>query len=470
MNVPTHTTPYFPIMLSIGKGIVLVVGGGKTAASKVHLLRASGIQVHVVCPTLCSSLQRLAQKGDITHIVTHVQPENFILLLKTKDYRLVYLATDDHALNTTLTSLCEERNILACAVDNPAISHFITPAIVHRGHVQIAISTGGAAPILARHIRTLIESILPHGIDSLARFMDTQKERLRKILPDTRQRRRIWEQFVEGSGGHMACRQHYTQAEQELDKLLNTPHKPRGEVWLVGAGPGDPELLTLSALRLMQQADVVLYDYLVTPDILNLIRRDAERIPVGKKHHQHTLSQEEINAELIRHAQNGHRVLRLKGGDPFIFGRGGEELKALTDSHIPVRVIPGISAANGCAAYAGIPLTHRDCAHSCLFITGHTQSDTPLTLDENTIALRHQTIVIYMGLLSLPSICTQLIAHGLPLDWPAAAIEQGTTPEQRVIVGTLTSLPDLATYHHLTPPALLIIGKVVQYRISSVSL
>ncbi|MBO6035620.1 MAG: uroporphyrinogen-III C-methyltransferase [Acetobacter sp.] len=468
MSILSHTTPYFPIMLHIGKGAVLVVGGGEVAANKVHLLRGIDIQVHVVCPTLCSSLRSLARRGEITHIATPIHPQNFIPLLKTSPYRLVYLATNDHALNATLTALCEEHSLLACAVDNPAISHFITPAIIHRGIVQISISTGGVAPVLARHIRALIERAIPHGIDSLARFMDTQKERLRKLFPDTRQRRRIWDQFLEGMGAYMARKQHYAQAEQELDKLLNTPHKPRGEVWLVGAGPGDPDLLTLSALRLMQQADVVLYDYLVTPDILNLVRRDAERIPVGKMCHQHTLSQEEINAELIRRAQNGQRVLRLKGGDPFIFGRGGEELKALTDYHIPVRIVPGISAANGCAAYAGIPLTHRDYAHSCLFITGHTKSDTPLTLEDRTISFRNQTIVIYMGLSSLSSICTQLIAHGLPSNWPAAIIEQGTTPDQRVITGTLTTLPDLVTHHHITPPALLIIGKVVQYRISSV--
>ncbi|MBR2124171.1 MAG: uroporphyrinogen-III C-methyltransferase [Acetobacter sp.] len=469
MTTPPNTTLWFPIMLRVGEDPALVIGGGKIAASKIHLLHTVGIRVHVVAPTLCSSLHHLVQKKDITHQTTHIQPETFLSLLNAQHYRLVYLATDDHSLNATLAALCKEQGILACAVDNPKASHFITPALVHRGLVQIAISTGGAAPVLACYIRSLIERIIPHGISALAQFMSTQKKRLHILFPDPKQRRHIWEQFLEGIGGPMACQGHYTQAQQVLETLItSSPHKPTGEVWLVGAGPGDPDLLTLAALRLMQNADVVLYDHLVTPDILNLVRRDAKRIPVGKTYQQHTLSQEEINAELIRYAQAGQRVLRLKGGDPFIFGRGGEELQALTDCHIPVRVIPGISAANGCAAYAGIPLTHRDCAQSCLFITGHTKADGSLTLEWSAIALRHQTIVIYMGLSILPSLCTQLITHGLPPDWPAAIIEQGTTPAQRVITGTLTSLPELVRQHDFITPSLLIVGKVVQHRVPPV--
>jgi uroporphyrin-III C-methyltransferase/precorrin-2 dehydrogenase/sirohydrochlorin ferrochelatase len=256
-------------------------------------------------------------------------------------------------------------------------------------------------------------------------------------------------------------------ARNELDRILDQGHARTGEVWLVGAGPGNPDLLTLAALRLMQDADSVLYDNLVGPDILNYVRRDAERVFVGKQTNNHTLPQDGINAELIRRAKAGERVLRLKGGDPFIFGRGGEEIEALMAAGVPFRIIPGISAANGCAAYAGIPLTHRDCAQACLFITGHARADGTLNLAWETIALRSQTIVIYMGLTLVAQLCARLVEHGLPADWPAAIVEGGTLPHQRVLSGTLSTLPQQVADNHITSPALIIVGQVVQHRVVS---
>ena len=451
-------------MLRMADAPALVVGGGQVAANKVRLLLGAGAQVHVVSATLCAELRQLADEGAITHKATHARPEDAATLLAPR-YRLAYLATDDRGLNSALATLCQDHGIPVCAVDDPEISSFITPAIVSRGAVQIAVSTGGAAPVLARRLRARIEEIMPAGLGRLAAFMQAQRHWLREKLPDPAERRQLWERFLDGMGGHLARQGQTQQARQELDSLLAN-HTQRGEVWLVGAGPGDPDLLTLAALRLMQDADAVLYDNLVAPGILDYVRRDAERIFVGKSRNKHTLPQEGINAELVRRAQAGQRVLRLKGGDPFIFGRGGEEMETLAASGVPFRIVPGISAANGCASYAGIPLTHRDCAQSCLFMTGHAKADGSITLDWDAVARHNQTVVIYMGLSTLPHICARLTAHGLPPDWPAALVERGTTPDQRVITGTLETLPDLAIQQKASSPALLIIGQVINHRVS----
>ncbi|MCP1213723.1 siroheme synthase CysG [Acetobacter okinawensis] len=465
MKASFERTSWFPIMLRLEGARVLVAGGGNVAANKVQLLVPTGALVDILAPTLTPELERLVADGKARLIREEASVKTLTSLLP--GCRMVYLATSNRALNAELSALCQSMNIPVCAVDDPEVSSFITPAMTTRGAVQIAVSTGGAAPVLARRLRAKIEEIMPAGLHRLAAFMQNSRTALRTQVPDSALRRRIWEHFLDGTGGPLAMSGDTQAAQQELERIVREDQRRTGEVWLVGAGPGDPDLLTLAALRLMQDADSVLYDNLVGPDILNFVRRDAERVFVGKQTNNHTLPQDGINAELIRRAKEGERVLRLKGGDPFIFGRGGEEIEALVDAGIPFRIIPGISAANGCAAYAGIPLTHRDCAQACLFITGHARADGTLNLAWETIALRSQTIVIYMGLTLIHQLCARLVEHGLPADWPAAVVERGTLPQQRVFCGTLSTLPQQVADNKVSSPALVIVGEVVRHRVIS---
>jgi uroporphyrin-III C-methyltransferase/precorrin-2 dehydrogenase/sirohydrochlorin ferrochelatase len=353
-------------------------------------------------------------------------------------------------------------NVPVGVVDDPEPSTVITPAIVDRAPLQIAISSGGAAPVLSRRLRERIETLLPGGLGRLAGFMHGHRQRVKNAVPED-ERRALWERFLDGPGAEAVLRGDDATAEHELDRAL-AGRPASGEVYLVGAGPGDPDLLTFRALRLMQQADVVLYDRLLPEPILELVRRDAERIFVGKRRSLHTVPQDEINAELVRRAKAGQRVLRLKGGDPFIFGRGGEEIETLAAAGIPFQVVPGVTAANGCAAYAGIPLTHRDYAQACIFVTGHARADGELDLPWDNLARRGQTIVIYMGLGAIDAVCNKLIAHGLPRDWPAALVEEGTQPTQRVIAATLGDLPAQVMAADVAGASLVIVGEVVRLR------
>jgi len=454
-----HRPAYLPIALRLDGARTLVIGGGEVAANKTHLLLSNRASVTVVAPTLNTEMQNWADQNRIHVLPIHATPETLPPLLP--ETRLIFAATNDRATNRMVATLARAANIPVCVVDDPAPSTFITPALVNRDPIQIAISTGGAAPVLARRLRTQIESLVPETIGQLADFMQAHRPYMREKAPEALTRRRAWENFVDGPGAEAALAGENATARIALDSAIENA-SPEGEVWLVGAGPGDPDLLTLAALRLMQNCDSVLYDQLIPDTILERVRRDAERVFVGKRMSHHILPQGGINAEMIRRARNGERVLRLKGGDPFIFGRGGEEIEALTAAGIRTRVIPGITAASGCGAYAGIPLTHRDCAQSCLFVTGHARADGELDLPWNSIARKGQTVVFYMGLSSLPALCTQLQAHGLPPDWPAALIERGTQPTQNVITATLATLPDATKA--ATSPALLIVGEVVLRR------
>ncbi|MFT8776916.1 MAG: siroheme synthase CysG [Gluconacetobacter liquefaciens] len=457
---------WFPIALRLRDARVLVVGGGGIALNKVRLLLAHAARIEVLAPTLDDALTALRDTGDIHHIPAEAHPEQLDTL--RPGCRLGYAATDDRTVNRAVAARADALHIPVCAVDDPTPSSFITPAQIHRGPVRIAISTGGAAPVLARRLRERIEAVMPAGLDGLARFLRDARAHVVTRCPDIDRRRRVWEAFLDGRGAEAAQRGDTETARQILDHLLDdTP--VTGEVWLVGAGPGDPDLLTLRALHLMQNADSVLYDQLLPPDLLDRVRRDATRVFVGKQRDRHTMPQEQINAELIRRARKGERVLRLKGGDPFIFGRGGEEIEALMDAGIPFQVVPGITAASGCAAYAGIPLTHRDCAQSCLFVTGHARKDGTLDLPWARMAGSGQTIAIYMGVSALPDLCAMLVRHGLPPDWPAAIIERGTRPDQRVLTGTLDTLPPLARASNVGSPALILVGEVVRHRVISSS-
>lgn len=454
MKLPSW--PYYPVFLRLERQRVLLVGGGEVAARKLRLLRRAGARVDVVAEHLNDEIAAQCASGEATHLAPHFAPE------QVAGARLIIAATSNTELNRRVAEAAEAATIPVNVVDDAALSSFVTPSIVDRAPLLIAISTGGAAPVLARRLRERIEAMLPVAYGRLADFMHRWRDRVRARVDGTA-RRALWEAFLDGRAAERVLVGDEAGAEADLCRMMDG-ESAGGEVYLVGGGPGDPDLLTFKALRLMQRCDVVLHDRLISPQVLDLVRRDARRIFVGKARSRHAVPQEDINAELVRLAKSGLRVLRLKGGDPFIFGRGGEEIDTLMAHGVPFQVVPGITAANGCAAYAGIPLTHRDYAQACVFVTGHARKDGTLDLHWDQLARRGQTLVVYMGLNSLPELCAQLIEHGLPRDWPAAMIEQGTSPQQRVIAATLDELPGRVTAAGLSGPSLLIVGEVVRLR------
>ena len=387
------------------------------------------------------------------------------------DAILVIAATSNPIVNQEVSEAAQRLRIPVNVVDNPALCSFIMPSILDRAPILVAVSSGGASPVLTRLLRARLETLIPSAYGRLAAFAGDFRERVKLRFSHPETRRRFWESVLQGPFAEMVFAGKDRAAKAYLEDLLENKAdnsvqqevsgEAQGEVYLVGAGPGDPELLTFRAMRLMQQADVVVYDRLVSPEILDMVRRDAPRIYAGKERSKHTMPQESINELLVRLAKEGKRVLRLKGGDPFIFGRGGEEIETLSSQGIPFQVVPGITAATGAASYAGIPLTHRDYAQSCIFVTGHLK-DGSVDLDWPMLARPNQTIVIYMGLLGLPLLCHQLIEHGLPAETPAAIVQQGTTRTQRVLTGSLATLPDLTASAKLMPPTLIIVGEVVK--------
>lgn len=451
---------YLPLWLKLRNRPCLVVGGGPVAARKVDTLLRAEAQVTVVAPNLGPELQQHTQAG---RVHSRLQP---FTATDLHGCVLAIAATNDPAVNQQVADAAAALGIWYNVVDQPALCNFIFPAIVDRSPLIAAISTGGAAPVLARRVKAQLESTLPASYGRLARLAADYRERVRQLLHDPLRRRHFWETILQGPVAELMLAGQDAQAETALHATL-AHHAAEttavGAVYLVGAGPGDPDLLTFRALRLMQQADVLVYDRLVSPEVLALCRKDAEKIYAGKERNRHALAQHQINQLLVDLARSGRQVVRLKGGDPFIFGRGGEELETLLDAGIPFQVVPGITAASGCASYAGIPLTHRDYAHSCVFVAGHRKDDQDAP-DWRSLVAPMQTVVIYMGLAGLDSICRQLIAHGAPPERPAALIQQGTTRRQRVWCGTLTSLPGLVHAEDVKPPTLIIIGDVVRLR------
>ncbi len=448
----------YPIFLDLESRHVLVVGGGRVAARKVSRLLECGARVSLVAEDCCEALRERIARGELEY-----RPGCF----RESDLdaqALVFAATNDPESNARIALLARQRGRLVNVADAPELCDFITPSVIRREPVQIAISTGGASPVLSRLLRSRLEALIPRSFGRLAALMADFRHKVHARISDSVQRRRFWERALDGAVAELLYAGHEQQAFRELETLLSgTPGEaaPIGEVYLVGAGPGDPDLLTFRALRLMQQTDVVVYDRLVAPAILELVRQDAERIYAGKERAMHSLPQEQINTLLVRLAREGKRVLRLKGGDPFIFGRGGEEIETLTEEGIPFQVVPGITAASGSASYAGIPLTHRDHAQACLFVTGHLK-DGSMDLNWDALVQPAQTIVVYMGLQALPVLCQELIARGLPASRPAALVQQATTENQRVLCGTLATLPDIVAAADVQPPSLLIIGDVVR--------
>ena len=445
---------YLPIFVNLKEQNCLVVGAGTIATRKIACLASAGAKITVIAKEISPSV---ASMKDLTLIQKSFVPSDL------QSFKLVVSATNNDETNRLVAQSAKQQNIWVNVVDNPELCSFIFPAIIDRSPIIAAVSSGGAAPVLARLLRAKIESIIPSSYGQLATLASQFRKTVQQQINSPTQRRMFWEHVLQGHIAELVFAGKNQQAAQQIEQLIkNTENiQPVGEVYLIGAGSGAVDLLTFRALRLLQQADVVVYDRLVTPEILDLARRDSDKIYVGKQRKHHTLPQESINHLLADLAKSGKRVARLKGGDPFIFGRGGEEIETLMQQGIPFQVVPGITAASGCATYAGIPLTHRDHAQSCTFVTGHLK-DGSVHLNWTQLAAPNQTIVIYMGLVGLTQICQSLIAHGSPNDLPIALIQQGTTANQRVIIGTLEGLPAQVEKLDIKPPTLIIIGTVVK--------
>ena len=469
---------YFPLFADLHGRRVLVVGGGEVAERKVRLLLEAGAEVSIVSPELTPwladktsgayagalSRARVGEggrspgegpiSGSVTRIAGRFDPAHLDGAI------LAIAATNDPAVNARVAQAGRERNVLVNVVDVAELSSFIVPAIVDRSPLVIAISTGGVAPVLARLVRERIETTIDESFGALAGLLQRWRSRIKSALPDVGARRRFYEKVVRGTVAQAVRARQAEAAEAELQSLLTEAHAPqRGSVTLVGAGPGDPGLLTLNALRAMQQADVILHDRLVSEDVLSLARRDADRISVGKMAGGHSVGQGRIHELMLEHARAGHHVVRLKGGDPFIFGRGGEELEFLAAHGIPFQVVPGITAALACGAYAGIPLTHRDHAQSVRLVTAHT-GDALDGLDWPALAQERQTLALYMGVAGLEKIGEQLVAHGRGASTPVAVVENGSRADQRVTITNLCELSAVAREGGIRSPALVIVGEV----------
>jgi len=447
---------FLPIFFDIKHRDCLVVGGGEIAARKIVLLLQAKANITVVAPSLDDTLKHQCDQRIVSHCQKNFQPEDIV------GFVLVIAATNNPAVNQLVSESAKKLNIPVNVVDNPELCTFIMPAIVDRSPILIALSSSGKSPVLIRLLRARLETLIPAAYGRLAEYAGQFREKVKQHFSHANKRRIFWEDMLQGAFAEKVLAGKELEAKDYLENALlqEDNDTKQGEVYLVGAGPGNPDLLTFRAMHLMQKADVVVYDRLVSSEILNMVRRDASRIYAGKERSKHTIPQESINHLLVRLAQEGKRVLRLKGGDPFIFGRGGEEIETLTSHQIPFQVVPGITAASGVASYAGIPLTHRDYAQSCIFVAGHLKNN-QIDLDWPALARPHQTIVIYMGLVGLPHLCQQLIVHGLSDTTPAAIIQQGTTDTQKIVVGTLNTLAELTTAANLTPPTLIIVGNVV---------
>ena len=453
---------YFPFFLQLDQLPCLIVGGGSVAERKLDLLIKAKADITVISLGFSDYILDLAK----THNIRCIKKEYSNKILEENKYNFVISATNDVSLNERVAKDCKKYNIIVNVVDQPEICDFIFPSILERGDITVAVSTGGASPVLARVLRTKLETMVPGSYGELAEIVSANRIKVREKMKRFSSNKIFWEKMLNGKFLELVLSGKTDEAKSFLDEQIDNFDEDianQGEVYLVGAGPGDPDLLTFKALRLMQQADIALYDRLVHPSIVDLIRRDATKIYVGKERDNHVVRQEEINELLVKHAKEGKKVLRLKGGDPFIFGRGGEEIETLADEKIAFQVVPGITSASGCSTYSGIPLTHRDYAQSCIFVTGHLKKG-KLELDWEKLIQENQTIVFYMGLVSIDIICEELIKHGLSELTPCALIQQGTTNTQKEYISILKDMPTVVKTKKPKAPTIFIIGGVVTLR------
>ena len=449
---------FLPVFMQLNGRDCLVVGGGEVASRKAALLINAGATVHVRSPELSDSLQDSLAEGRIQHRAGQFE------VADVEGMSLVIAATDDADVNSAVHAAATAQQTPVNVVDDPDLCTFIMPSIVDRSPVIAAVSTGGSSPVLARMIRSRLETMIPSAYGRLANMTADFRDKVKARFDKPSDRRLFWERILQGSVAEMVFAGRDEEAVKVIQQALDTPDAMQsdvGEVYLVGGGPGDPDLLTFRALRLMQQADVIVHDRLVSKEVLDLSRRDAERIYVGKERANHAVPQEDINQLLVRLAKEGKRVCRLKGGDPFIFGRGGEEIDTLAEEGIPFQVVPGITAAAGASSYTGIPLTHRDYSQSVVFATGHLKDGT-VNLNWPALAQPNQTVVFYMGLVGISSICSQLIEHGMPADTPIALVQKATTPEQRLFTGELATMPEVVERENIKAPTLIIVGNVIK--------
>lgn len=452
---------HLPVFVSLRGRTTLVVGGGVVAARKTELLLAAQANVRIVSPSFAPAVERLAADERVSLVRERFSAEHF------DGAALAIAATDDAAVNAQVAQIGRERGVWVNVVDDGKQSSFIVPAIVDRAPITVAISTGGASPVLARRMRAAVEAAVPERIGELARLAGRWRSRVASVLRSTQARRAFWERFFASPQAERIVAGQHPDAEGALERALEAAGRApqNGVVYLIGAGPGDPELLTLRAARLLSEADVVLYDRLVSPEILARARRDAERVFVGKEAGHHHATQDRINELLVEYASRGLRVARLKGGDPFIFGRGGEELDVLRAHGIEVITVPGITAGLGAAAQAGIPLTHRRVAEAVTLVTAAGENGD--TLNWPALASPRQTVVFYMGVGHLERIAMRLVEAGAPASRPVAVIERATLPDERIVVGTLADIAARVRAQEINPPALLIVGDVAARAVSA---
>ena len=449
---------YLPLFIDVTGKKCLVVGGGKVASRKLIPILSTNMIVTLISPDIIDEIHQASNEHKNLKIIKRRFNSEDI-----EDQFLIVAATNDTKINKEIAKISKEKNILINMAEDSISGNTLIPSVVDRDPIKIAVSSGAASPILTRLVKTKLETVIPYSFSKLAEFMMEYRSTVKKTFSKISERRNFWEIFLDGPISEMVLSGHVDKAKKALEKSLEEKVmlEKTGEVYLVGAGPGDPELLSFKALRLMQKADIVIYDRLVSRPIMNLIRQDAEKIYVGKQRADHTMPQENINHLLARLALEGKKVLRLKGGDPFIFGRGGEEIESLIKDDIPFQIVPGITAASGCASYAGIPLTHRDYSQACIFVTGHLRDGT-VNLNWKMLAHEKQTLIFYMGMHGSKIICEELVKHGLKKQTPAALIVKGTTEDQEVIIGDLESMPEIILKNKIIPPTLLIIGDVVK--------
>jgi len=448
---------YYPLFFKLENKRCLIVGGGAIALRRAKNLLAAGAIIDVLASTVCQPLKELL--ADTEGCVSEA---DFAVDLLNECYALIIAATDQPRVNQAVADYAQQHTIPLNRVDEPSQCDFIFPSVIDRSPLTIAVSNSGSSPVLSKILKRQIEHFVPKAYGELSSLVGAHREQVKQRLPVIQQRSEFWQQVLQGRIAEAFLSGRRQQASQLLNQALANPQQfiQQGEVYLIGAGPGDAELLTLKAFRLLQSAEVVLHDRLVSAEVMALVNKQAELVYVGKRRDKHSVPQGSINQLLIDHAKRGKRVVRLKGGDPFIFGRGGEEIETLVEEGIAFQVIPGITAASGCSSYAGIPLTHRDYAQSVQFITGQLQ-DGSINLNWPELIAPAKTLVFYMGLKGLPLICQSLISHGMSADMPCAIVEKGTTPSQRVMVSTLAQLAQEMEQQHIASPSLFIVGEVV---------